>query len=304
MLDGLRRAVGRAPGPLGPVLDLGVSTASDWVNLFRGVPQARDVDEWDPEYIRKTLPVLGRLFDVYFRPEVSGLENIPDEGPSLLVGNHSGGTMIVDTFVFAVEFFRRYGPERRFHQLAHDVAVALPTLGAMIRRYGTLAASHENARRAFAAGAPVLVYPGGDYESFRPSWHSDRIEFGGRKGFIELALEEGVPIVPVVAIGGQETGLFLTRGQRLARLLMLDRLLRIKVLPVVVGPPYGVTLLDLPMPRLPLPAKIELKVLPPIDMRERFGEDPDRDAVYEEVTEEMQRALDELSAGRDLPVVG
>jgi hypothetical protein len=72
----------------------------------------------------------------------------------------------------------------------------------------------------------------------------------------------------------------------------------------VVGPPYGVTLLDLPMPRLPLPAKIEVKVLPPIDLRERFGEDPGRDAVYEEVTGEMQQALDELSAGRDLPVVG
>ena len=304
MLDEIRRTVQRAPGPLGAALDIGVSTAGDWVNLVRGAPQAKDLDEWDPEYIRKSLPVLGRLFDVYFRPEVAGLENIPEEGPSLLVGNHSGGTMIADTFVFAMEFYRRFGPERRFHQLAHDVAVSLPTFGAMIRRYGTLAASHDNARRAFGAGAPVLVYPGGDYESFRPSWHSDQIEFGGRKGFIELALDEQVPLVPVVAIGGQETGLFLTRGQRLARLLMLDRLLRIKVLPVVLGPPYGVSLLDLPMPRIPLPAKIEVKVLPPIDLRERFGEDPDRDQVYEEVTSEMQRALDELAAERDLPVVG
>jgi 1-acyl-sn-glycerol-3-phosphate acyltransferase len=304
VLDEIRRTVQRAPGPLGAALDIGVSTAGDGVNLVRGAPQAKDLDEWDPEYIRKSLPVLGRLFDVYFRPEVAGLENIPEEGPSLLVGNHSGGTMIADTFVFAMEFYRRFGPERRFHQLAHDVAVSLPTIGAMIRRYGTLAASHDNARRAFGAGAPVLVYPGGDYESFRPSWHSDQIEFGGRKGFIELALDEQVPLVPVVAIGGQETGLFLTRGQRLARLLMLDRLLRIKVLPVVLGPPYGVSLLDLPMPRIPLPAKIEVKVLPPIDLRERFGEDPDRDQVYEEVTSEMQRALDELAAERDLPVVG
>ena len=304
MLDNFRRTAGRAPGLLGPVLDLSVSTASDWVNLFRGAPQAQDVDEWDAHYIRQTLPVLGRLFDVYFRPEVRGLENIPEHGAALLVGNHSGGTMIADTFVFAVEFYRRFGPERRFHQLAHDVAVALPTLGAMIRRYGTLAASHDNARRAFRAGAPVLVYPGGDYESFRPSWHSDRIEFGGRKGFIDLALDERVPLVPVVAIGGQETALFLTRGQTLARLLMLDRLLRIKVLPVVLGPPFGVSVLDLPMPRIPLPAKIAVQVLPPIDLRERFGEDPDRDAVYEEVTGEMQRALDELAAERDLPVIG
>jgi hypothetical protein len=85
---------------------------------------------------------------------------------------------------------------------------------------------------------------------------------------------------------------------------MLDRLLRIKVVPVVLGPPFGVSVLDLPMPRIPLPAKIEIRVLPPIDLRERFGDDPDRDAVYAQVTGEMQRALDELARERDLPLLG
>src|SRR5204862_3672287 len=100
-----------------------------------------------------------------------------------------------------------------------------------LSRWGTVAASHDNARRAFDKGAPVLVYPGGDYETFRPTWHADRIEFGGRKGFIRLALERGVPIVPVVAVGGQETALFLTRGERLARLTGGANLTRIKVTP-------------------------------------------------------------------------
>ena len=94
----------------------------------------------------------------------------------------------------------------------------------------------------------MLVYPGGDYETFRPTWHSDQIEFGGRQGFIKLALERDVPIVPVVAIGGQETALFLTRGERAAKLIGLDKLTRIKVLPVSIGPPLGVNLLDLPGP--------------------------------------------------------
>ena len=181
-------------------LAMGANSASDWANVARGRFGGNDPDEWDPEYIRATLPALRGLFSTYFRSEVRGLEKIP-HGPSLLVGNHSGGTVIVDTFVFALEFYARYGPCRRFHQLAHDVAVRLPGTG--IRRYGTLAASHENAKKAFARGAPVLVYPGGDYETFRPTWHGDRIEFGGRKGWVRLALEEGVPIVPVVAAGGQ-----------------------------------------------------------------------------------------------------
>ena len=85
----------------------------------------------------------------------------------------------------------------------------------------------------------MLVYPGGDYEVHRPSWEGRRVDFGGRKGFLRLALEEGVPIVPVVSIGGQETSLFLSRGERLAKLLALDRLFRLKVLPISVGIPGG-----------------------------------------------------------------
>ena len=291
---GLREALGGAAR-------LSTAAAADSASVVHGL-RGDDPGDWDPEYIRQTLPLMRSLFGTYFRGEVRGLENIPQDGPSLLVGNHSGGTYIADTFVFATCFYERFGPERRFHQLAHDVAARLPILG-LIRRYGVLAASHENARKAFALGAPVLVYPGGDYETFRPSWHSDRIEFGGRKGFVRLALEEGVPIVPVVSVGGQETALFVTRGQRAARLLGLDRLARIKVLPVSIGPPFGVNVLDLPG-RLPLPAKITLEVLPPIDLRARFGDRADPDAVYEKVTAEMQDALDDLASERALPILG
>lgn len=119
----------------------------------------------------------------------------------------------------------------------------------------------------------MLVYPGGDYETFRPTWHSDRVEFGGRKGFTKLALEHDVPIVPVVAVGGQETALFVTRGERAAKWNGWANLTRIKVLPVAFAPPFGISLLDIP-PRLPLPARITVEVLPPIDLAERFGARP------------------------------
>ena len=277
----------------------GEMVVDDFVHLKRTL-DGNDLDAWDPDYIRRSLPLWRGFVNTYFRGEVRGLENIPD-GPALLVGNHSGGTIIADTFVFAMEFYNHFGPERRFHQLAHDIAARMPGTG--ISRWGTVAANHDNARKAFELGAPVLVYPGGDYETYRPTWHGDQIEFGGRQGWIRLALEQGVPIVPVVAIGGQETALFLTRGERVAKAIGWDRLTRIKVLPLQFAPPWGFTVLDLPT-RLPLPAKITVEVLPPIDLVDRFGSDPDHEEVYEEVTGEMQEALDELSDERTLPVVG
>src|SRR4051795_2430434 len=209
---------------------ISAAAVTDSASVVHGL-RGDDPDDWDPDYIRRTLPLMRTTFGAYFRGEVRGLDNIPADGPALLVGNHSGGTMIADTFVFATCFYEHFGPDRRFHQLAHDMAARMPILG-LIRRYGTLAASHENAKKAFALGAPVLVYPGGDYETFRPTWHGDRIEFGGRKGFIKLALEEGVPIVPVVAVGGQETALFMTRGERAAEKTGWAEKTRIKVLPV------------------------------------------------------------------------
>jgi hypothetical protein len=107
----------------------------------------------------------------------------------------------------------------------------------------------------------------------------------------------------VVAIGGQETALFLGRGRRVAEALGLKRLLRLTVLPPVLGPPLGVTVLDMPI-RVPLPAKIAIRVLEPIDLRKRLGRRPDVDEGYRLVTSTMQRTLTRLSNQRKVPVVG
>jgi 1-acyl-sn-glycerol-3-phosphate acyltransferase len=261
-----------------------------------------DLHERDPDYIRDRMAAMWMLASFYFRADVRGLENIPPEGPVLLVGNHSGGNLTPDSFVFGLAFNSYFGVERPFYQLAHNLVVSWPWLS-WLRKLGTVAASHENARKLLQSGAVVLVYPGGDYEVHRPIWESARVDFNGRKGFLRLALETNVKIVPVVGLGGQETALFLSRGERLARLLQLDRLLRLKVLPISIAPPWGLNVGDF-LGHLPLPAKITVHALPPVDLREKYGDAPDLDRAYDDFMELMQAELDRMVEERQLPLLG
>ena len=218
------------------------------------------------------------------------------------MGNHSGGNLTPDTHVFTLAFCAYFGVERRFYQLAHNLVLSMPGVG-ILRKFGTVAASPANMTKALDSGAALLVYPGGDYEVHRPSWERNRVDFNGRKGFIRQALEHDVPIVPVVSIGGQETALFLSRGETLARLLALDRLFRLKVLPISLAVPWGLNVGDM-LGHVPLPAKITVEALPPIDLREEFGPDPDVDEVYDHVIRLMQETLDALASERRYPVIG
>jgi len=269
--------------------------------VTKRIPDA-NLDDRDPDYIRETLPGLWLLSSLYFRGEVRGLGNIPDEGAVLLVGNHSGGNLTPDTGVFMLAFSAYFGVERELYSLAHNLVVSMPGLG-FLKKWGTVAASRENARKALEDGNALIVYPGGDYEVHRPVWERNKVDFDGRTGWIRTALEHDVPIVPVVSIGGQETSLFLSRGETLAKALMLDRLFRLKVLPISIAAPWGVNVGDF-LGHIPLPAKITVETLPPIRVREEFGSEPDVDEVYDHITRLMQETLDALAAERRFPVIG
>jgi hypothetical protein len=107
----------------------------------------------------------------------------------------------------------------------------------------------------------------------------------------------------VVSIGGQETALFLSRGEGLARLLALDRMFRLKVLPISIALPWILNVGDM-LGHIPLPAKLMIETLPPIDLEAEFGPDPDLDEIYDHLMRLMQDTLDALAAERRLPVIG
>lgn len=263
--------------------------------------RAANLDDRDTDYMREVLPGMWLLTSLWFRADVRGLHHIPQEGPVLLVGNHTGGVAAPEVIIIPLAFCSYFGVERPFYQLAHRLVTAHPAL-ASLRKFGTIEADMGNAERALEAGAAVLVFPGGDFEVFRPSWESGRTDFGGRKGFLRLAHKLDVPIVPMVTIGGQETALFLSRGEWLAKLLRADKLLRLKTIPIAFALPFGLgtTMFG----HVPLPAKVTIQALEPIDLRAEFGDDPDLQEAYDHVQARMQDVLTALAAERRLPVIG
>jgi len=263
-----------------------------------------DVEKWDAGLTELIVGLTRPVVKRYFRSEVRGLENIP-EGPCLVVSNHSGGVVTPDMSVFAVAYYDTYGYQRPLYTLGHDLLFAGPA-GELLKRTGVIRATRDNAAAALAAGGVVLVFPGGDYDAYRPTVSENVISFGGRTGYVATAMEAAVPIVPSVSIGAQEGQLYVTRGRWLSRALGLAnlgrRLTRSDMLPITLGFPFGLSVV-LPL-NMPLPTKIVTQVLPSLDIAAEFGKCANVAQVDRHVRSLMQKALWGLAARRRFPIVG
>jgi 1-acyl-sn-glycerol-3-phosphate acyltransferase len=141
---------------------------------------------------------VSRLFRLYFRIEFKGVENVPREGAMIVAPNH---VSYIDPMWVSIPL------DRPLRYMTWDKMVGLPLLGKVMRAYGAF---------------PVKVdTPSGDRAALRHSL--DQLRTGGglmifpeggrtrdgklmpfKPGVIRLALDTGVPIVPVTIIGGYE----------------------------------------------------------------------------------------------------
>lgn len=263
-------------------------------------PVNDDIGKFDPGLTQRMISVMRPVLKTYFRSEVHGLDSFPPGG-ALVVANHSGGMFPMDVPIFSVDFYDQLGYDRPVYTLSHDI-LFMGVTGPLFRRVGYIRATRDNAAKALRTGGVVVVFPGGDYDAYRPTFAENVIDFNGRKGYVRTAIEAGVPIVPAVSVGGQETQLYLSRGTWLAERLGLKRLIRSDILPLSFGFPFGFSA-AIP-PNVPLPTKIVMQVLEPIDIAKEFGDDPDVDEVDEHVRAVMQQGLNELAAKRRFPILG
>jgi 1-acyl-sn-glycerol-3-phosphate acyltransferase len=229
----------------------------------------------------------------YNRLEIVVEAPVPGE-PSLFVANHGFGG-IIDLNVFATfAALDELSLQRPVTSLAHKLAWRVG-VGRLLEAAGARLASREAALQAFEEGHHVLVLPGGDIDAAKP-WHRrNEIVFGGRRGFARLAMDAGVPIVPIVTAGAGESLLVLSDGRRIAEAVGADRLLRTKALPVSVSIPWGlnVGLVGL-APYFPLPTKLVTRVLPA--MRPADGETAE--GYADRVQQAMQRTLTAMTENR------
>ncbi len=259
-----------------------------------------DLDARDAAFIRRVKPLLGWMYDDYFRCETELVAPLP-KGPFLAVANHNAMTGIPDMFCHMVAFWRLAPVDRPSYGLMHDVPFRVPGAGAWLNGSGALAANRDNARRALDQGAPLLVFPGGDLDACKPWSHRYTITFGERRGFVRAAIRAGVPIVPVVSVGAHNSLYIWSDGQKVARALGLPRRARSNVAPLGFALPWGL-IVGIPLPHLPPPVKIHTRFLAPIDLElpPSAADDPIAvEAAFERVRGAMQSAMDELrAAGR------
>ena len=244
------------------------------------------------------------LMDYWFRMEIEGWERLPPP-PTLVVGIHSGAPFVWDAWTVGVQWWRRFGEERILHGTAHDALMAMPGIGSYFRSMGVLPAAPDSIAAALAAGRDVALWPGGEVDSLRPWTERDKAVLAGRTGFIRMAINAGVPIVPVATVGGPDSMPVLFRGRKLAKALQLDKVARLKVFPMALSAPWGIA--PAALPEIPLPTKIRTAFQEPVEVDrdpEKANDETYVDEKYEEVRQSIQRGMDTLARRRAFPIFG
>src|SRR5919206_3106719 len=234
--------------------------AAGWVAERAG---GWSLDDQDLGWMERQKYVWNPLMDYWFRMEIEGWENLP-EPPALLIGIHSGAPFVWDAWTVGIQWWRRFGEARTLHGTAHDALMAAPVIGDYFRKMGVLPAAPDSIAAALAAGRDVALWPGGERDSLRPWTQRDEAILAGRTGFVRLAIRAGVPIVPIATIGGPDSMQVLATGRRLAKLLQLDRVARLKMFPIAISAPWGIG--PALLPEIPLPTKIRTAFQAPVEV--------------------------------------
>jgi 1-acyl-sn-glycerol-3-phosphate acyltransferase len=256
---------------------------------LRRRPDPDRLDQRDPALMEAlVVPVLAAA-RAWYGLELTGLNNIPD-GPALIVGNHDSGMTFLEAIGWGAAIHAAR-PHEAWLGLTHDGIIDMPGVGGLLISVGAVRARPDLALAALRAGHKVVVFPGGNTEAFRPWSRRYEVDLAGRIGWARLAIEAGVPVVPVVFCGGHRSFVVLSDNRWLARALGLHQRLRVDTWPLWLGLPWGLMLG--PMFHVPLPVKVRTAMLAPEPTAHLT--EADAQALADRVTNRMREAMHRLA---------
>ncbi len=241
-------------------------------------------DEWgfDEEYAEAVYPFFELLYDVWWRVQATGLENVPSHGRALVVGNHSGSLFPFDAAMLVGAMMKEHPLPRWPRPMVLNWAFELPFLSAFMRKVGGVPASPFNATRLLGQDEIVMVFPEGVKGTGKPFSERYRLQRFGRGGFVEVALRTGSPIVPVAIVGAEEI------YPKIADSPALAKLLGAPFVPITPTLPWlG------PLGLIPLPSRWRIEFCPPIDVSEYPADAAEDRALVFEISEQVRETIQE-----------
>ena len=234
---------------------------------------------YDPAFVERTAPLLEFLWSRYFRVRLLGIENVPDDGAALLVGNHSGG-IPYDGAMLLHGIRREHPRHRRVRPLVANFAFRSGWMANVVARVGCVRASMENALPMLTGGELVAVFPEGLKGVGKLYRERYRLARFGRGGFVRLAREARVPLLPVAIIGAEEIHPVIGKITRFAEPL------GIPYIPITPTFPWlG------PLGLLPVPTKWTIQIGAPVPPPQ-----PGDEAGTNRVAEEVRSVIDGMIA--------
>src|SRR6516165_3794434 len=292
-IDEHRRAAGATSTAEAPLNELAQRVAAVAGFLRRRLTGDYTVDEFgfDPHFNTAIVrPLLRFFFRSWFRVEVSGIENLPSDGPALVVANHAG-VLPFDGLMTSVAVHDKHPAHRDLRLLAADMVFDMPMIGQAARKAGHTMACTGDAHRLLAAGELTAVFPEGYKGLGKPFRDRYKLQRFGRGGFVSAALRTKTPIVPCSIVGSEEIYPMIADVKLLARLFGLPYFPLTPLFPL--AGPAGM---------LPLPSKWYIQFGEPIetaDYDETAADDP---MITFELTDQVratiQQTLYQLLANR------
>ena len=237
---------------------------------------------YDREFTEAVMPLVALLFDYWWRVDVIGIDNVPSDGPGLLVSNHAGAGLPFDGAMIKTAILRDHPDHRHVRLLVLDWLMGLPWLSDLMKKTGQVLACTPNATELLQRDELVAVFPEGIKGMAKPFSQRYNLQRFGRGGFVRVALKTGAPIIPVAVVGSEEI------YPKIGNIPMVNKLIGAPFVPMTPLFPFlGLAGL------IPLPSKWYIEFCEPIDVSQYPPEAADDRSFVLELSEQIRATIQE-----------